>query len=60
MFLDYWNGRKLDITKGYLSMVKLLIFKLKSRKNKENLEKILWLNNGKLINGLDVNNWILV
>ena len=41
-------------------MVKLLIFKLKSRKNKENLEKILWLNNGKLINGLDVNNWILV
>jgi len=41
-------------------MFKLLIFKLKPRKNKDNLDKILWSNNGQLINGLNVNNWVLV
>ena len=60
VFLDYWNFRKWDVTIGYLSMFKLLIFKLKPRKNKDNLDKILWSNNGQLINGLNVNNWVLV
>jgi len=46
MFLDYWNGRKWDITIEYLTI--------------DSSEKILWSNNGQLINGLDVNNWISV
>ena len=35
------------------------VFKLNFRKNKNNSEKILWSNNGQLINGRDFNNLIL-